>query len=102
MTTPNCIRVLVCLGLILVLFTHPRIARACSCVAPGFPDQGFRESNAVFTGKVVGIVDEYVPVYSTLDRISVAMGKRPYFWVQAGKYVGYRIHFHIHHSWKGI
>jgi hypothetical protein len=30
------------------------------------------------------------------------MGKRPYFWIRAGRYVGYRVHFRVHHSWKGV
>lgn len=102
MTTYKYVRILVCLSLIVVSLAYPTTARACSCLEPGLPAQEFRESNAVFTGRVLGIVDEYVPVFSTLDRILTALGKQPYFWVRAGKYVGYRIHFRVHNSWKGV
>ena len=88
--------------LLVVSFAHPTSASACSCIKPGLPEQEFQKSNAVFTGKVFGIIDEYVPVYSTLDRILVVMGEQPYFWIRAGKYVGYRVHFRVHNSWKGV
>lgn len=102
MTVSRYIRLIVCVSLFVISFARPIRAWACSCVKPGLPEQGFREANAVFTGKVLGIVDEYVPVYSTLDRILVAMGERPHFWIRAGRYVGYRVHFRVHRSWKGI
>lgn len=102
MTTYKYVRVVVCLSLIIVLLARPTTASACSCSAPGLPAQEFRESNAVFTGRVLRIVDEYVPVFSSLDRILTAIGKQPYFWIQAGRYVGYRIYFGIINSWKGV
>lgn len=102
MATFKIVRFIVCMSLIFVSFAQPTNVRACSCVTPGLPDQEFQESTAVFIGKVLGIVDEYVPVYSSLDRILVAMGEPSYFWIQAGKYVGYRVHFRVHNSWKGV
>jgi hypothetical protein len=90
------------MNLLVIIFARPTSARACSCVKPGLPDQEFQKSNAVFTGKVLGIVDEYVPVYSMLDRILVAMGEPAYFWPRAGRYVGYRVHFLVQNSWKGV
>src|SRR6185503_2283151 len=102
MTTSKIVRFIVSMSLIMVIFAHPASASACSCIGPGLPDQEFQKSNAVFTGKVLGIVDEYVPVYSALDRILVAMGEQPYFWIKAGRYVGYRVHFRVHNSWKGV
>jgi len=102
MTPSKYIRVVVCLSLFIVLLAHPTTASACSCFAPGLPAQEFRESNAVFTGRVLRIVDEYVPVFSSLDRILTAIGKQPYFWIQAGRYVGYRIYFGVINSWKGV
>lgn len=102
MTITIYFRFVVCLSLIVVVLAHPTTAAACSCTRPGLPAQGFRESNAVFTGKVLGIVDEYVPIFSTIDRILIAIGEQPYFWSQAGRYVGYRIYFGVYNSWKGV
>lgn len=102
MTTYQYVRLLVCLSLIVVSLAYPTTASACSCGGPGLPAQEFRKFSAVFTGRVLSIVDEYVPIFSTLDRILTALGKQPYFWVRAGKYVGYRIHFRVNHSWKGV
>jgi len=102
MTTPQYARLVVCLSLITVSLARPTSASACSCVKSGLPAREFQESHAVFTGQVLRIVDEYVPVFSTLDRILTAIGQQPYFWVQAGRYVGYRIYFRVHNSWKGV
>jgi len=102
MTTHKCVRPVIILSLILVILARPTSAGACSCVEPGLPAQEFQESNAVFTGRVLRIVDEYVPVFSSLDRILTAIGKQPYFWIQAGRYVGYRIYFGVINSWKGV
>jgi hypothetical protein len=102
MTTYQYIRVMVCLNLIIATLALPTRASACSCVRPGVPAQEFRKFNAVFTGRVLRIVDEYVPIFSTVDRVLTAIGKLPYFWVQAGKYVGYQIDFRVNHSWKGV
>jgi hypothetical protein len=102
MKTTKYIRVVVCLSLMIVLLAHPTTASACSCAGPSSPTQEFQESNAVFTGKVLRIVDEYVPIFSTLDRVLTAIGQQSYFWSQAGRYVGYRIYFGVNSSWKGI
>ena len=102
MTTSACFRFTVCLSLLVLSLAHPTPVSACSCAARGLPAQEFREANAVFTGRVLRIVDEYVPVFSTLDRILTIIGKQPYFWAQAGHYVGYRIYFDINSSWKGV
>jgi hypothetical protein len=96
------VRGVLCLSLLLISLARPTSARACSCRGPGLPAQAFREAHAVFTGRVIRIVDEYVPIYSTLDRILTAIGEQPYFWVQAGRYVGYRIYLRVNHSWKGV
>ena len=95
-------RVVICLNLIVVTLALPTPVSACSCAEPGPPSQEFRKSSAVFTGTVLRVVDEYVPVFSSLDRVLTAVGRQPYFWSQAGKYVGYRIYFRVYHSWKGV
>lgn len=102
MTIYQFIRVVICLNLIMITLAVPTTASACSCVEPRFPSQAFQKSNAVFTGTVLRIVDEYDPIFSTLDRVLTAIGKQPYFWVRSGKYVGYRVYFHVHQSWKGV
>ena len=102
MTPSRYIRFIVCLSLVIVIFSRPTTASACSCVRPGLPAQEFQRAKAVFTGIVLRIVDEYVPVFSTLDRLSIAIGQQPYFWLQAGRYVGYRVDFAVKNSWKGI
>ena len=102
MSTSQSVRFILCMSLLVNMFARPTTASACSCVKSSLPDQEFQKSNAVFTGKVLGIVDEYVPVYSAMDRILVAIGEQPYFWLKAGRYVGYRVHFRVHNSWKGV
>lgn len=102
MTTSIYVRFIVCLSLIVVIFARPTTASACSCVGPGLPVQEFQRAKAVFTGGVFRMVDEYVPVFSTLDRISTAIGQHPYFRLQAGRYVGYRVYFDVKNAWKGI
>jgi hypothetical protein len=102
MTAYKYVRVVLCLSLLLISLARPTSVAACSCRGPGLPSQEFREAHAVFTGRVIRIVDEYGPLYSTLDRILTAIGEQPYFWLQAGRYVGYRIYFRVNHSWKGV
>ena len=102
MTLAKYIRSLVCMGLLLGLFAQPKPASACSCAVTGLPDQEFKKFNAVFTGRVVRIVDEYMPVFSAFDSILRALGQPPYFWTKSGRFVGYRVSFRVNQSWKGI
>ncbi len=95
-------RFIVCLSLTIGLLAYPTRASACSCVQPGLPAQELRESQAVFTGKVLRIVDEYRPVFSMVDKVLTTLRQPPYFWTHAGKYVGYRIYFGVNDSWKGV
>ena len=102
MSTPNYFRLIVYLSVTVALLAHPTHASACSCVRPGLPAREFRESHAVFTGKVLKIVDEYLPVFSMVDKILTTIRQPPYFWSHAGKYVGFRIFFGVNDSWKGV
>jgi hypothetical protein len=102
MNASTYLRVIVCLGLTVVLLAYPAHASACSCVRPGLPAREFRESHAVFTGKVLRIVDEYLPIFSMVDKILTTIRQSPYFWSHAGKYVGFRIYFGVNDSWKGV
>lgn len=58
--------------------------------------------DAVFTGKTLRIVDNYVPIFSTLDNLMYKLGLSPYFFHEGGRFFGYTIFFQTTKSWKGM
>ena len=95
-------RVIVWAAILFTLLTHPSPAKACSCES-GFtiPDY-FAQYDAVFTGKIVRMVDNYYPIFSTLDSIMFRFDFPPYFVYEGGKYWGYSVFFKVIDSWKGV
>ena len=102
MRMTNMIRFFVFAVILFALFAHPKLASACSCVMPDAPAEEFAQSDAVFTGKVIRMVDNYFPVLATLDRILNGVGLQSYFFNRNGKYWGYSVYFAVRDSWKGI
>lgn len=42
--------------------------------------------DAVFTGKTLRIVDNYVPIFSTLDNLMYKLGLSPYFFMKVADF----------------
>lgn len=105
-TVSNLIRLVICLLVVLNLFTQPSIAYACSCVADITIPENFAIHDAVFAGKVVRIVDNYSPFYSTADHILYRLDQPSYFFYKFvrndEKRLGFSIFFKVTNSWKGI
>src|SRR5688500_12542443 len=102
MRTFNRIRVAVCLAILFALLAPPSPAMACSCVADVTIPDNFAQHEAVFSGKVVRIVDNYVPIFSTIDYIMYKLGYPSYFFHEDEKRLGYSVFFKVTNSWKGV
>jgi hypothetical protein len=96
------IRLTICVAALLTLLAHPSPASACSCEADVTIPDDFAQHDAVFTGKVARIVDNYSPIFSTLDSIMNKFGFPPYFFHEDGIYWGYSVFFKVIDSWKGV
>jgi len=72
---------------LLGLFPTERVT-ACSCVAPGTPEEELNRSTAVFTGTVTKISQRNVPV----DELNAPGYFRPMV----------QIEVNVYHSWKGV
>jgi len=106
MKTSNQIRVAVCVVILFTLLAHPSPAHACSCVADVTIPDNFAQHDAVFTGKVIRIVDNYSPIFSTFDYILYKLGRPNYFFDQFvrndEKRLNFSVFFKILNSWKGL
>lgn len=106
MKTSNRIRVAVCLAILFTLLTRPSLAKACSCVADVTISNNFSWHDAIFTGKVIRIVDNYFPYFSTADYILYKLGYPNYFFSRfarnAEKRLGFSVFFKVLKSWKGV
>ena len=65
---------LIFISLFFAIFALPSSAGACSCEADVTIPNNFALHEAVFTGIVVRIVDNYVPIFSTLDSMMHKLG----------------------------
>lgn len=98
----NHLRLVLCLSMLFTLLAHPSPAKACSCVEGTTIPNEFSQSDAVFSGKVVRIVDNYSPIFSSLDMLMNKIWLSPYFFHAGGKYWGYSVFLKIFDSWKGF
>jgi hypothetical protein len=91
----------ICLAILFTLLAYPSPAKACSCIPPGAPSSEFSQANAVFTGRVIRIVDNYYPIFAFLDQAKIKLGMRshPFY---MGKFYGYSVFFAVNKSWKGV
>lgn len=95
------IRIALCLAILFTLLAYPSPAKACSCIVPGPPSSEFPNANAVFTGRVIRVVDNYYPVFAVLDWALWKLGARSYNFY-TGKHYGYSVFFSVDKSWKGV
>ena len=95
------IRLAVCLAILQTLLA-PSPVSACSCEAGVTLPQYFARYDAVFSGKVVRIVDNYQPIFSTLDNVFRKFGFPSYFFYEDGIYWGYSVFLYVFDSWKGV
>jgi hypothetical protein len=85
--------------LLFMMFAIPQSASACSCVMPGSPAMEFSQLDAVFSGKVMNIRENYTPIISFVDKIMTSLGLDPiYFYTD--KLWGNTVTFTVTHSWK--
>ena len=97
MKITRCVNGLIFISLLFVIFAHPSPASACSCIIAGSPADEFARQDAVFTGKVIRIVDNYVPHFSTIDYILYKLGSRHslfgYFFLNNERLYGFVVFF---------
>ena len=93
------IRLILCLMILLTLFARPTPVFACSCAMPGPPSVEFSQTDAVFQGQVLSIVDKQNVVTSLLNRIRHWIGL-PYYY--NSRAYGYGVTINVSNSWKGI
>jgi hypothetical protein len=88
-------RAAICLALFIILLATPSPAKACLCGDGYSPSEAFMDADAVFTGKVVAVSNNY-SVDSPLDRLlSRISGKPIYVW-------GSQTTFLVFKSWKTV
>ena len=95
-------RLMICVAILLTLFAHPSLASACSCEADITIPDNFVQHDAIFTGKVIRIVDNYFPIFSTADTVMSRFGFSPYFFFEDEKRLGHSVFFKVINSWKGL
>jgi hypothetical protein len=100
------IRLAVCLAILFTFLARPSPVSACSCVADVTLPDNFALHDAVFAGKVIRIVDNYAPIFSSLDYMMFKMGYHNYFFDHfvhnAERRLGFSIFFKVINSWKGV
>ncbi|HET9906155.1 MAG TPA: hypothetical protein VFQ23_05930 [Anaerolineales bacterium] len=100
------IRIAVCAAILFTLLAHPSSTSACSCGAGVTVTEEFAQDSAVFTGKVIRIVDNYFPYFFTADNILYKIGRPTYFFDQFlrndDKRLNLSIFFKVLNSWKGV
>ena len=95
MKITNLTRAAICLALFIILLATPSPAKACLCGDGYSPSEAFMDADAVFTGKVVAVSNDYsvdFPLDRLLSRIS---GKPIYVW-------GSQTTFLVFNSWKTV
>jgi hypothetical protein len=93
------IRLMSVLLLLFMMFAIPQPAGACSCVMPGPPVVEFSQYDAVFSGRVTGIVNKLNPAIAFIQRIGIALGFDPFIFY-TDRFWGNRVTFEVTNSWK--
>jgi hypothetical protein len=106
MNIAKCANGLIFISLFFVIFIDPSPVSACSCITPGSPAEEFTEQDAVFAGKVIRIVDNYAPYFSTIDSVLHTLGSQRslfgYFFLKDERLYGFDVFFKVLNSWKGV
>ena len=70
------------------------------------PDEEFARQDAIFTGKVVRIADNYFPYFSKIDHLLYKLGFQhslySYRFRDYERWYGFIIFFKVINSWKGV
>lgn len=100
----NHFRLLICLVILLSLFIRPTSVYACSCVIPGTPAEEFFQHDAVFSGTVVKIANNYIPFVTEFMRYNGFFESflTPDYTNVDGRFYGNSIFFSVTNSWKGV
>ena len=100
------IQLTICVAILFTLLSHPSPVSACSCIMTDSPAEEFARQDAVFTGKVIRIPDNYIPYFFTVDYILYELGRPNYFFDQFirndEKRLNFIIFFKVINSWKGV
>jgi hypothetical protein len=100
------IRLMICVAILFTLLARPSLVGACSCIAGVTVAEEFARDDAVFTGKVIRIVDHYAPVFASLDYIMSKLGYPNYFFYHFvhndERRLGFSVFFKVINSWKGV
>jgi hypothetical protein len=106
MNITKCVNGLIFISLFFVIFVDPSPAGACSCIIPGSSAEEFTERDAIFTGKVIRVADNYAPYFSTIDYVLYKLGSRHsllgYFFLNYERLYGFDVFFKVLNSWKGV
>ncbi len=95
MTISKLFRVSISIAVLFALLAHPSPAKACSC-GDSSPE------DAIFTGKVIRMVDNQYSVVAFLNRMINVIGIKPSFFYIDGEVWGYSVFFRVDKSWKGV
>ena len=101
MKTSNILQVLVCLFVVFHLLASPMPAKACSCVVPGTPEEEFARTDAVFSGKVIGVHSKNYFTIAFIDKYLISVDQEPLAF-RSDTFWGYRIVLEVVKSWKGV
>lgn len=96
------IRLAVCSTILFTLLAYPSPVSACSCEGGLTIANQIAQHDAIFTGRVVRIVDNYYPIFSNLDNIFRKFSLPSYFINEDGRYWGYSVFLDVFTSWKGV
>ena len=103
MKSINKIRVLICITVLVNLFSNPTSVYACSCMVPNSPADSFTNYDVVFSGKVVKIEDSRGVVYDLLRWIfrNFELPFVDYF-LYLERFQGLNVTFKVINSWKFV
>ena len=100
------IQLTICVAILFTFLSRPSPVSACSCDMTVSPDEEFARQDAIFTGKVVRIADNYFPYFSKIDQILSKLGFQrslySYRFLDYERWYGCDIFFEVINSWKGV
>ncbi|MBI5932132.1 MAG: hypothetical protein HY867_00380 [Chloroflexi bacterium] len=101
MKSSNILQVPVYLFVVFHLLASPTPAKACSCVVPGSPEEELARTDAVFSGKVIGVHSKNYFIIAFIDTFLISADQEPLVF-RSDTFWGYRIIFEVIKSWKGV
>ena len=93
-------------AILFTLLSRPSPVSACSCDMTGSAAEEFAQQDAIFTGKVIRIADNYFPYFSKIDHLLYKLGYQrslySYRFLDYERWYGFDIFFKVINSWKGV